>query len=133
MFTVTANPTPFGQRLLCAAVNGCADDSISESPSMQAIPDIGNSIKQAYSSELASLHCLLDGLNGSSRRLDWLINIAINRMLPVDALTGACLVRLRDDVYRLKRHASQVLAENQHHWAKVREAQPLLTQNLRHS
>ncbi|HYQ92340.1 MAG TPA: hypothetical protein VES89_09790 [Candidatus Competibacteraceae bacterium] len=70
--------------------------------------------------ELARLNGRLNQLNQSFNPF---IEACLAGIIPIDALTAVCLVRLRGEVQELTGHTEQVTASHYQRWTQVRRRQ----------
>ena len=70
--------------------------------------------------ELARLYAWLNRLN---RQFNPFIEACLAGIVPIDALTAVCLVRLRGEVHELTGHAEQVTASHYQRWIQVKRRQ----------
>ena len=75
--------------------------------------------------QLRELTQLYDRLNRLNRQFNPFIEACLAGIVPIDALTAVCLVRLRGEVHELTGHAEQVAASNHQRWIQVTTRRPL--------
>ncbi|HYQ90982.1 MAG TPA: hypothetical protein VES89_02595, partial [Candidatus Competibacteraceae bacterium] len=73
--------------------------------------------------QLRELARLNDRLNRLNRPFSPFIEACLAGIVPIDALTAICLVRLRSDIHKLTNHAGQVTVSNYQRWIPVKRRQ----------
>ena len=73
--------------------------------------------------QLRELAHLSDRLNRLNRQFNPLIEACLAGLVPIDALTTVCLVRLRGDIHELTGHAKQVTASHYQRWIPMKRRQ----------
>ena len=71
--------------------------------------------------QLRELTQLNDRLNRLSQRFNPFIKECLAGIVPIDALTAVCLVRLRGDIHELAGHTEQVTASHYQRWIQVKK------------
>ena len=69
--------------------------------------------------QLRELARLNDRMNRLNRQFNPFIEVCLAGIVPIDALTAICLVRLRGDIQELTGHAKQVITGNYQRWIQV--------------
>jgi hypothetical protein len=78
-----------------------------------------SSCRSASSIVVAAIAQLSDRLNRLNRHFNPFIEACLASIVPIDALTTVCLVRLRGEVHELTGHAEQVTASHYQRWIQV--------------
>ena len=69
--------------------------------------------------QLQELARLYDRLDRLSQRFNPFVEDCLAGIVPIDALTTVCLVRLRDEIHQLTGHAEQMTTSNYQRWIQV--------------